>query len=69
MDYFLWDWIWNELKQLRELNSSRIRRSKLHEIKCKQFFPGVFQWFKMEMKIKRCIIYMYLKIAFHDCFY
>ena len=35
MDYFLWDWIWNELEQLKELNSSRIRRSKLHEIKYK----------------------------------
>ena len=35
---------------------------KLHEIKCKYFFPGVLHKFKMEMKIKRCIVY--LKIAF-----
>ena len=33
MDYFLCVWDWNELEQLNELNSSRIRRSKLHEIR------------------------------------
>ena len=64
MDYLLW--YWNKLKQLKKLNSSWIRRSNLHEIKGKQFFPGVFQWFKLEIKIKK--MYRIFKNAFNACF-